>query len=201
MSGEHRDLQVHTRIAVTAPVSKRAQPQLNSPRRAARFMRYLASYDQEAIAVVSLDAKSRPLSVFRAATGGTKSVRVAMQHVLKVPVLASAAKVLLYHNHPSGDPRPSPADEAFYRRAVAAFELVGPRLVDSIVVAAGGYWSLRVGAGSSWSKRRASLASVYPLPASGEVSVEEILTPSELDLVRAISDLRARHSERLMRGR
>jgi len=198
---EHHELAVQTRIVVSATAPRRRQPQLNAPRLAARFMRYLSAYDQETIVVVSLDAKSRPISVFRAGIGGTRTVRASMQHVLKVPVLTGAAKVLIYHNHPSGDPRPSPSDEAFYRRASAAFDLVGTRLVDSIVVASDGYWSLRVGAGSAWTKRRASLSETYAVPEQDPATPEEILSPSELDLVRALGDLRARQADLLMRGR
>ncbi|MCC7138126.1 MAG: hypothetical protein IT460_06805 [Planctomycetes bacterium] len=54
---------------------------------------------------------------------------------------ARAASIVLLHNHVSGDPEPSPDDEAITRRLVAAGELVGVRLRDPVVVGAGSYVS------------------------------------------------------------
>ena len=54
--------------------------------------------------------------------------------ILTAALLANAAGILLFHNHPSGDPSPSAEDLAFTRRMAEAGEVVGIRVVDHIIV-------------------------------------------------------------------
>ena len=153
-----QDLVVRTRICLTPEQRRRERegPKLNTPLAAAGFCRHLADLDQEVMVVVSLTAKGGVISVFEAAVGGTKNVAASMQHALKVPVIMGAHKVVLVHNHPSGDPSPSESDRRYYERARRAFELVGPRLLDSIIVADGGFYSFAVGSKSGWEKPTAA---------------------------------------------
>ncbi|MEO8432949.1 MAG: DNA repair protein RadC [Acidobacteriota bacterium] len=65
------------------------------------------------------------------------------REILKRALLANAAGVILYHNHPSGDPAPSREDREFTRRLAAAAESVGIRLLDHIVVGRSGCVSFR----------------------------------------------------------
>jgi DNA repair protein RadC len=62
---------------------------------------------------------------------------------LKRALLANAAGLVVYHNHPSGDPTPSREDRDFTRRLAAAAEAVGVRLLDHIVVGREGCVSMR----------------------------------------------------------
>jgi len=55
----------------------------------------------------------------------------------------SAAGVIVAHNHPSGDPEPSPEDLAVTRRLREAGDLLGIELLDHLVVAERGYVSLK----------------------------------------------------------
>ena len=65
------------------------------------------------------------------------------REILKRALLANAAGVILYHNHPSGDPAPSREDREFTRRLAAAAESVGVRLLDHVVVGRAGCVSFR----------------------------------------------------------
>lgn len=65
------------------------------------------------------------------------------REILKRALLENAAGVILYHNHPSGDPAPSREDREFTRRLAAASESVGIRLLDHIVVGRSGCVSFR----------------------------------------------------------
>ena len=65
------------------------------------------------------------------------------REILKRALLVNAAGVILYHNHPSGDPAPSREDREFTRRLAAASESVGVRLLDHIVVGRSGCISFR----------------------------------------------------------
>lgn len=65
------------------------------------------------------------------------------REILKRALLASAAGVIVYHNHPSGDPSPSREDREFTRRLASAADVVGLRLLDHIVVGREGCVSFR----------------------------------------------------------
>jgi DNA repair protein RadC len=68
---------------------------------------------------------AHPREVFRAAIGG------------------GAAGVIVFHNHPSGDPSPSTEDQLLTQRLVKAGAIVGVPLVDHLVLADSAYWSFR----------------------------------------------------------
>lgn len=65
------------------------------------------------------------------------------REILKRALLENASGVILYHNHPSGDPAPSREDREFTRRLATASESVGVRLLDHIVVGRAGCVSFR----------------------------------------------------------
>ena len=54
-----------------------------------------------------------------------------------------ASRVLLAHNHPSGDPTPSPEDVRFTQRLVEAARTLDIRVLDHVIVASGGFASIR----------------------------------------------------------
>ena len=54
---------------------------------------------------------------------------------------AAAAALVLVHNHPSGDPTPSPEDREVTERLARAGEILGVRVVDHVVIAEHGYYS------------------------------------------------------------
>lgn len=65
------------------------------------------------------------------------------REILKRALLSNAVGVILYHNHPSGDPTPSREDREFTRRLAAAAESLGLKLLDHIVVGRAGCVSFR----------------------------------------------------------
>jgi DNA repair protein RadC len=56
---------------------------------------------------------------------------------------AGAAALVLFHNHPSGDPKPSPDDVELTRRLVAAGELMGINVIDHVILADVRYYSFK----------------------------------------------------------
>jgi DNA repair protein RadC len=65
------------------------------------------------------------------------------REVYKAAILANAANIIVAHNHPSGDPTPSPQDYAVTERLVRAGEILGIPLLDSLVIGRGVYYSMR----------------------------------------------------------
>lgn len=106
--------------------------------------RHLARADREHFVVLMLDVKCHPLALHTVSIGTLDSCSAHPREVFKAAILANAASVVLAHNHPSGDPTPSPEDIALTRRLSACGELLGIAVADHVVVAdTGRYASFR----------------------------------------------------------
>lgn len=95
----------------------------------------------EVFKVVLLDAKH---AIIRDATVSEGSLTLSIVHpreVFNLAVRESAAAVIFLHNHPSGDPQPSPEDRTLTARLVAAGEVLGIRVLDHLIVGDGRYVS------------------------------------------------------------
>jgi DNA repair protein RadC len=63
--------------------------------------------------------------------------------VFRAAVAAGAAAIVLFHNHPSGDPEPSPEDTRLTERLMAAGVLMGIPVIDHVILGDAGYFSYR----------------------------------------------------------
>jgi DNA repair protein RadC len=98
---------------------------------------------QEQLAVVLLDARKRYLGDRIVTVGILDSSPVHPREVFGAAIRDRAASILVVHNHPSGDPLPSPDDIAITRQLVGAGKLVGIPLLDHVIIAGDRYTSLR----------------------------------------------------------
>jgi len=106
--------------------------------------RLRAAVDQinpELPAHVLLDTKNKPLGFHVVSTGTLNASLIHPRELFKAAVLASAAALIVLHNHPSGDPLPSAEDYAITERLVAAGRLLGISILDHIVVGDEDYFS------------------------------------------------------------
>lgn len=98
--------------------------------------------DYEVFGVLFLDAKSQIISGEAINKGGLSSSLVDVRRIVRRALDLRAAGLILFHNHPSGDPSASPEDFAITTRINQACEPFGIRVVDHVVVGAtGGYYS------------------------------------------------------------
>src|SRR5262245_14204136 len=98
---------------------------------------------QERFIVVLLDGRHRVLGEEMVSLGTLTASLVHPREVFRPALRASAAALILVHNHPSGDPTPSSEDRVVTERLVRAGEILGVRVLDHVVVAERGYVSLR----------------------------------------------------------
>lgn len=101
----------------------------------------LARSEVEQFLAIPLDAKNRAMGELRLAMGGLSSCPVAPADVFRALIREAAAGVVFVHNHPSGEPSPSPEDVALTERLRQAGELLGVRVVDHVIVGREGYFS------------------------------------------------------------
>ena len=134
-------LELGRRTLARAP---RARLQLRTPREAAAFlMPAFGARMVEQFGLVLLDTKHRVLRTAVLSVGTLNSAGIEPREVFREAALGGAAAIVLFHNHPSGDPVPSPDDVELTRRLVAAGALMGIDVVDHIVLGDVRYCSLK----------------------------------------------------------
>jgi DNA repair protein RadC len=116
---------------------------MNNPETVKQFLQMqMGAYSQEVFAVLFMDAQYR-LLVFQEMFRGTlNQTSVYPREVVKLALEVGAAAVILSHNHPSGDVRPSAADSTLTRTLHTALSVVDIKLLDHIIVGPGQHWSM-----------------------------------------------------------
>lgn len=134
-------LELGKRLAYGRPVVRR---RIDGPRDVAHLlMPALRDADREHFLAVLLSTKNQVIEVVTVSVGSLSASIVHPREVLKPAIQASAAAVVVAHNHPTGIATPSPEDVEFTRRLARCGELVGIRILDHVVLGDGDYVSMR----------------------------------------------------------
>ena len=107
----------------------------------AAFHDRLRDLKKERFVMVMLDAKNRVIREDRISEGILTASLVHPREVFGPAIKEAAAGIVVVHNHPSGDPEPSPEDHEVTARLCAVGELVGIRVLDHVVIGDGCYVS------------------------------------------------------------
>lgn len=91
--------------------------------------------DRESFYALHLDGRNNVVAAEEVARGTVSSVEVSPREVFKGAILSNASKVIVAHNHPSGDPTPSPDDIVLTRHLVNAGRMIGIAVLDHVIVA------------------------------------------------------------------
>lgn len=94
-----------------------------------------AGLDREVLSVFMLDTKNKIIGYNIISVGCLSETLVHPREVFKAAILANASKIILVHNHPSGDSEPSHDDIITMKRMKDAGNLLGIELLDSLIVA------------------------------------------------------------------
>lgn len=140
-----------TQIAAAMELGRRValshfheRPQIRSPEDVYQltYVQLLGERREHFIAVM-LDTKNRVLRTETISIGTLDSSLVHPREVYRSVIREGAANWIAVHNHPSGDPTPSPEDIAITRQLKDAGELLGVELLDHLILGDGNYTSLR----------------------------------------------------------
>ena len=104
---------------------------------AAAFCSVLQDEPSEVFGILCLSTKHRVIAYHEVSRGSLDSTLVHPREVFKAAILANAAAIILTHNHPSGDPTPSPDDFALTQRLVQAGQIIGIDVLDHVIVGDG----------------------------------------------------------------
>ncbi len=103
----------------------------------------LRDCEHERFLAILLDSRHCVLGERLISQGTLTASLVHPREVFRPALRASAAAIVVVHNHPSGDPAPSGEDREVTRRLEKAGRLIGVRVLDHVVVAERGYFSFR----------------------------------------------------------
>ena len=127
-----------------ALASNGQRPVVDSVESAAALLRpHLLEKQKEHFVALLLDNRHHLIRISSIAIGSLSATLVHPRELFKEAIAASAAAVIIAHNHPSGDPEPSEHDLHMTRRLVEAGTLLGIEVLDHLIVAAGGVTSLK----------------------------------------------------------
>lgn len=117
---------------------------LDDMRRLVDYLTVAGSYAQvEEVRVLFLDARLRLIRDELMSRGCIAEAPIYIRPILKRALDLGAASIVLSHNHPSGDPAPSAADETATRDLANGLDAIGLHLVDHLIVARGNWFSFR----------------------------------------------------------
>lgn len=120
------------------------RPTINSPAEAAGLLMAEMSYlDREHFKVINLNTKNHVLGIDNISVGSLNASLVHPREVFKAAIKRSAARLILVHNHPSGEPQPSSEDVALTKRLCEAGKLLGIDILDHVILGRNNYLSMK----------------------------------------------------------
>ena len=124
-------------------IAKYKQIQILKPQDIAESLMVQLRFEkQEILKVANLDNKNKILKIKDVAKGSGNFVTTTIKSVLAEAVKIEATKIILIHNHPSGDPTPSKNDIEFTEKVQQATKILGIQLLDHIVIGKTSYVSI-----------------------------------------------------------
>jgi DNA repair protein RadC len=145
--GPHRAVQIKAalelgRRLVVARDDDR--PQVSSPADAANLlMAEMAPLEQEHLRLLLLDTKNRLVASPTLYVGNVNTTLVRVAELFREAIRHNSTAMIVAHNHPSGDPTPSPEDVVMTRNIVQAGGLMGIDVLDHLVIGQGRFVSLK----------------------------------------------------------
>ncbi len=120
------------------------RPLVNSPSSAAEiFVPRMAYRQQEYLLVITCDTRHRVLEITEVYHGSLNSAAVRIAEVFKPAIQQNGAAIVIAHNHPSGDPDPSPEDVAITRAMVQSGKLLDISVLDHLIIGNPNWVSLK----------------------------------------------------------
>jgi DNA repair protein RadC len=134
-------LELGRRLLVAAPQDR---PQVRGPEDIANLlMLEMGLLEQEHLRTVLLDTKNHVLRVSSVYTGSLNAAVVRIGEVFREAVRANCASIVVVHNHPSGDPTPSPEDIQVTEMIIEAGRLLDIAVLDHVIIGRNHYISLK----------------------------------------------------------
>lgn len=127
-----------------ATAEKTASSAIHSPSDCASLVQYsMSGLEQEEMWIILLTTRNEVISIDHLYKGSINSSQIRVGEIFKAALRKNAAAVVVCHNHPSGDPTPSPDDVAVTRAIISAGKLMDIDVLDHLVIGQGRFVSLK----------------------------------------------------------
>ena len=134
-------IELGRRLALESPEER---PTINSPADVAALLQYeMSALEKEEMRAILLNTRNGVLDIVTVAHGSLNAAQIRVAEVFTPAVRRNAAALIVVHNHPSGDPKPSPEDVAITRALIEAGKLLNIEVLDHLVIGLGKYVSLK----------------------------------------------------------
>lgn len=134
-------IELGARLRLEAPQER---PAIHSPADAAAMVEYeMSALPVEHLRVINLDTRNRVINIENIYVGSLNASTVRVGELFKPAIQRNAASIIVLHNHPSGDPSPSPEDIALTRAIVQAGKLLDIEVLDHLVIGQARWVSLK----------------------------------------------------------
>jgi DNA repair protein RadC len=134
-------IELGRRLAAQEPEERAV---IHSPADAAELVRYeMGALQQEHLRIILLDTRNRVIAIEKLYVGSLNASTVRVGEVFRPAIQRSAAALIVIHNHPSGDPSPSPEDVALTRAIVQSGKLLDIDVLDHLVIGHNRWVSLK----------------------------------------------------------
>jgi DNA repair protein RadC len=111
---------------------------IHSPQEAVElFRQFIGDYDRESFCILCLNTKNEPTAMHQVSCGSLNASIVHPRETFKLAILANSASIIACHNHPSGQPEPSPEDIEITERLRDSGCLLGIELLDHLILGEG----------------------------------------------------------------
>ncbi len=127
---------------ISKPINRKNIKIKNTKDVAELLMQELRYEKREIAKVIILNNKNIVLRIIDVSFGGTNFASIAPKEVLAEAVKMQSPKIILVHNHPSGDPKPSKEDFRITDRIYECADIMGIELLDHVVIGDGTYESI-----------------------------------------------------------
>lgn len=134
-------LELGRRLVASSPTEK---PKISSPADAANLlMSEMSLLEQEHLRLLLLDTRNNVLASPTVYVGSLNTSVIRVAELFRAALKENAAAIIVAHNHPSGDPSPSPEDINVTKQIVKAGEIIDIEVLDHIIIGQQRYVSLK----------------------------------------------------------
>jgi len=105
------------------------------------FKEETRNHSKEHFFTVLLDTKNKIMKIEEVSIGILDATIIHPREIFKEAIKSSASRIILVHNHPSGDPTPSEEDISITKKLISAGEIIGIEVLDHVIIGKEGYYS------------------------------------------------------------
>ena len=114
------------------------------------FQSIIGKRNTEVMLVCGVDVKKNPVFLQIVSIGTLDTCQISVPEIWKAAMLCNAAEIIIAHNHPSGNHKPSEADIQLTKRLIYAGSILGIPLLDHLIVTEEGFYSFRENQSELW---------------------------------------------------